>query len=487
MDAIRSGRAGQTRNAMTTPQRRRQAGILCWAALAVSAADAQSASAPAGGFATLIDPSFGFELRLPTAWSVDRTRFQEGRGSIGVLRARSPTGQHSAKIIVYRLIDAQPFDEWMVDFAKRVVAENGGAPAEAAPRTISGRSGAAFFSKPKLGGSTALSCYLCLSFDPTTIWMLSYIAAAPTAADEQRVREEFDALCASVRVHYDAADAERFAAALERGTALLRRLRKAADKIQPDATERHYEIRVGGQPTGFMTRQFFEDEQSVDQPLRDDAAPAAAARRGAKPKRGLRLKERVWRFALDGTTRYSRIDAFVSHDLQSELIQTRESQFTAPDISPPEVFTKTDRCIREEQTMFSSFRTSLDKDLPDPQKPLNVGPAYMSLVWARLAPGLLVDAPEEPHAVVVYDAATRALSAMIITPRGEAASGGDEFAFDMREGFIGSSTRITADARGNLQRLKIGELEIVATSAEESEQRFGAQRRAALARLKSAE
>jgi hypothetical protein len=203
-------------------------------------------------------------------------------------------------------------------------------------------------------------------------------------------------------------------------------------------------------------------------------------------RQGLRVRERSWRFSEDGTVRFTRLDMFTTFDMRDELIENQMTQIPAPDVEPQQLFVRRDNVIRKEEALFSSLITSLDKTLPDPGQPLDVGPVYLDLGWQRLAPGLLFSAPSEPHAFAVYNTDTRALSSQIYTllgPRKLEGVGGDVYAFEIREGLIDRPVLLYADRHGTMVRLVAGDLVLMRTTRESCEARYGARRDAACKRF----
>ena len=117
--------------------------------------------------------------------------------------------------------------------------------------------------------------------------------------------------------------------------------------------------------------------------------------------------------------RYSHLDAFSSFDLRSEVVEYQQVHIPAPDVPDAQPLIKTDQVIREDEVLVSSFTTSLDKGLPNPRKPIEVGPVYLDLAWVRLLPGLLLSGNDEPRAFAIYNTETRSLVQHLITPQGE--------------------------------------------------------------------
>lgn len=422
------------------------------------------------------DPAFGFELKVPAGWTYDRTRFQEFEDSIGLLRGTAPGGREALQILVFRSFPMKPFEDWIVDFGKALAQTSDSKGVKWETVQLPPRAGAVLTFSSKLGADTLRSHCLCVPFDPNTVWVLVYSATVFGEQEAQRARALFDELTASLRVLYDPAEAERLAPALDRGKALLARLRARAGQVEIDDAPYTYEISVAGKPIGYLLRRISREEYVFSGPR--------ARRRYAKD--GLRVRERSWRFDDDGTVRFSRLDLFSSFDLRSELIEYQQTQLPAPDVQPQTPLVKVDQVIREDDVLFSSYTTSLDRTLPDPAKPISVGPVYLDLAWVRLLPGLLAGEPPEPHTVAIYNTETRALLAHTVTPCGPQdlpGHTGPVLAFETRDGFIDRPSRLYTDSRGTLLRLEAGDLLLTRVPAAEIERKYGPRRDAARARF----
>ncbi len=449
--------------------------LYVFAGLLLTSSAAAQQSQPADGGLTLqpyADPAFGFELQVPAGWQYDRSRFQQFKDSIGLLRGIGPGDRQALQILVFRSFPMRPFEDWLVDFGKAlselVLAER----IDWETWRLPPRAGAIFSYTSRLGGGATQSHCLCLPFDPNTVWVLIYQRAARGTADCAQVRAEFGQIINTLHVLYDPAQAEQLAPAFERGTELLQRLRDQADQVQLDDAEYYYELLLDHKPVGFMTRRIWRDEYVFSSP--------EANRRFAKD--GVRMQERSWRFGDDGTARYSHLDAFSSFDLRSEVVEYQQVHIPAPDVPDAQPLIKTDQVIREDEVLVSSFTTSLDKGLPNPRKPIEVGPVYLDLAWVRLLPGLLLSGNDEPRAFAIYNTETRSLVQHLITPQGEKKlpEGGESaYVFAVREGFMRDPAYYYTDRRGNLLRLEAGDLIVRRLSAADVERRYGPRRDAA--------
>lgn len=424
------------------------------------------------------DAAFGFELELPAGWDYDRTRFQEFKNSLGLLRARDPGGRRSLQIIVFRSFDMKPFEDWIVDFGKASAELTNSERVDWETWKLPPRAGAILTFSSMLGAMPVRTHYLCVPFDPSTVWVLIY--TGPAAGDDERrqVRREFDQVTATLRIHYDPEESARLTPALERGKALLEKLHAQAARVRLDETEYLYDFALAGKPVGYLQRRISREEYVFSGPQ--------ARKRYAKD--GVRVRERSWRFAEDGTIWYVRVDLFTSFDGQSEMIENRQIQIPPPDIQPQQLVTRLDQVVREADALFSSYTTSRDKTLPDPSKPISVGPVYLDQAWERLLPGLLLGGSEEMHAVAIYSSETRSLLSHTIKPLGQRKLPGTDtpaYAFEVRDGFIGRPSRSYTDERGTLLRLEAGDLTLTRTPRESIEKKYAARRDEARKRFPS--
>lgn len=456
----------------------------------------QPATAPAG-LPTIdyADAAFGFELKLPAGWEYDRSRFEYYQDSIGLLRARAPGGREAIQIVVFRVqpvrlppaeeggtprLRMPSFEDWVVEFGKAVAEDAGAEQLTWETRAVPPRAAAVLSYSSKLGATLTRTHAFCVPFDAGTVWVLACSRAVSGPEDEQQMRRVFEQVIGTLRIHYDPAQEQQLAAAFERGQRLLERLRKDGADLPLDEAEYCYDLCVAGKTIGYLRRRVSREEYTFTKP--------EARHRYAE--RGLRVRERSWRFADDGTVRHTRLDLFSSFTGQNELIENQQTQIPAPDVQPQRLLTKTDQVVRKEELLFSSFVTSLDLALPGPSKPINVGPVYLDLAWLRVLPALLLDAPAEPHAFMVYDTETRALIAHTITPLGRRELAGQPRpvpAFEVREGLIDRPTLLYTDDHGSLLRLVAGDLIVRRITAEEAEREHGARRDAARQRFNLAD
>lgn len=445
--------------------------VLLAAAARLAGQDTRPAATTLPATVPYLDRAHGFELQLPADWRYDRTGFPGPQDALGLIRGQSPTGLETLQILVFRQPRMPRFPAWIEFFSRQLGSITGTARVTVTGNQSAERPEAVVAVDSQIGADRTHSLYYCVQFDPATIWVFSY--AAVLGPDELRARAaaraRFEQLAGTLRVHYDPADAEALRDALAAGLEFrASQLAQAVRRVRPDDRERNYEILLGGRPVGYMTRRLTRAEQAtIDQ-----------SRKLKKP--GLRVRERAWRFADDGSVHYTRVDLFSSDDLKSDLFEVQEAHVPAEGAPDASVFTTLDQCIREGDSLFSTFTTSRDTVLPDPRRPLQVDRTFLGLAWVRLLPALLGTDPAPPRAFVIYDSQTRALTTHMIEALGPTELPGEPqvraFAYRTREGLFDRPSLLYTDEQGMLLRLEAGELVLRQSTAEEVESRFGARR-----------
>jgi hypothetical protein len=451
--------------------------VLSVGALRAGAQAAQPAPADRGTI-DHVDPAYGYELQLPADWSYDRSRFQQFRNSIGLLKGRGPAGRRSLQITVFRSFDMKPFEDWVIDFGKAIAEIAHAKRVDWETWQLPPRAGAVLSYEAKSGADVIRTHCLCVPFDPNTVWVFAYTGVVTDDKSRAQLRAGFDACTRSLKVHYDPEELERLAPAFERGRALIERVREVGAQVRPDESEHIYEILVDGAAIGYMQRQVTREEYVFSKP--------GAARRFAKF--GLRVRERSWRFAEAGAARFVRIDLFSSFDGQSEVIEHQRVALPSTDVEGAGLLVTTDQAVREDDVLVSSFTTNMDRALPDPSTPMSVGPVYLDQAWLWLLPGLVLGQSDEPYACAAYDFGTRALLPYIIRPQGARDlpdSATDAYLFEVQQGYVGAPSKIYIDARGTLLRMENGSVVIRQATPQAIERKFGARRNAAEQRRRS--
>ncbi|MBU0617470.1 MAG: hypothetical protein KKI02_07120 [Planctomycetes bacterium] len=436
-----------------------------------------------------LDKSLGFELQLPAGWDYDRTGFFGPGGSLGLLRGAAPGGRATLQILVFRELESPSFPDWIDYFTRQLGSISGTKRVQVKGETGTQRPAAYVSVEAQLGIDQTQTLYYCVQFDQDTIWVFSQATAArklvgetedeaDDSTGEVHIPAEFTRLTSTLRVFYDPATARLMAVALQRGKDYLVRYQLQDDirKLRIDESLRYYEIRVADKPIGYLTRQFTRENEPLQRPGRLSNA-----------KDGLRVRERSYRFADDGTLHFSKIDLFSSRDTETDLYELWQARIPPADDADPTVLITRDQCVREGDALFSTYTTSRDQAFPEPRRPLKLDATYLGLAWARLLPTLLGPQLQEMHAFTIYDSETRTLITHVIKHLGERPLPGSAATnarcFETRAGFVELPAVVYTDAYGNMLRYQAGELVLRLSSQVAIEQQFGQRRDAVNLRL----
>ncbi len=434
-----------------------------------------------------VDKTFGFSMRLPAGWTYDRTGFFGPGGSLGALRGASPDGRATLQILVFRELKTPVFSEWVEYFSKQLGAINGTQRVRVQGTTVAGRPAAFVIVDARLGIDQTRTTYCCVRFDEGTIWVFSYAQVLGKALADRSpaqgdrtvpVSPRIKRLTDSLRVIYNAPLARQMAVALQRGRAYLARfaLQDAIRSLRLDTAERYYEIRIKGRAVGYMTRR-----------VQPDTEPLQDARPGVRGKEGLHIREQSYVFADDGSVDYARIDLFSSRDGETDLYEIWNAQIAPPGADNQPVRMTRDQCMREQDTLFSTFTTNADRGLPAPRRPLKLDKSYLGLAWVRALPGLLGTSPQPALGFTIYDTETRTLVTHVITALGSRPlpehAGQTAYAYETRAGFVETPGIVYTDAYGNLLRFEAGDFVLRQSTKAEIERRFGQRRDEVVRRL----
>lgn len=416
-----------------------------------------------------VNRTFGFELQTPGGWRYDRTGFFGPGGSVGVLLGASADGQASMQALVFKDVQAKSFPDWVEFFSKQLATITGIERVSVEGITAGEHSAAYVVADAKLGADYTRSVYYCVELDVRTILVVMYAMVShepPAVAQGQgaAIPEALRQLAGTLHVYYDPKMAEAYDDALERGRRLLKAfdLEPRARRMRIDGAPRAYLMEVSGKPVGYMTRRVSADNQ----PLGDDRTPGG--------KEGIRVEDETWRFG-DDIVESSRQNLFCSIDGTADVFDIWTS--TVP-LDGGKAYTRRDQCVRADDILFSSTRSSADESFPEPREPIKVGDSYLGLAWARVLPALLGTDEGPMIAFHVYDTETRTLSLLAMTPRGRAKLPGGEPAilYESRDGYVERPTLVYADEYGNLLRVEAGDLVIRSSDMKTVESLFGARR-----------
>ncbi|RMF77055.1 MAG: hypothetical protein D6744_11730 [Planctomycetota bacterium] len=324
--------------------------------------------------------------------------------------------------------------------------------------------------------------YFCVQLDDQQVWVLSYAKARNTLRDDEpalhdaqtvAIPPELERMAQSVRIFYDPGLAAELREALKRGRDFIARytLQERIRELEIDDRVRYYLIEVDHQPVGYFTRRFWRGRQSLDDP-----------RFGSPGKEGLRVYEESWRFGERGAVQYASYDLFSSIDGDSDLLEITTADLPPEGVEHRRPFITSDKCVRADDVLFSSYTTSRDLVMPDPRPPLRLDRAFLGLAWVRVLPALLGKQAAPLYAFSIYDTASRTALTYSIEPLGrQKLPRGDGVgpAYRVREGFSDSPGLLFTDEYGHMVWYEAGNVALRETSAAEVERLFGAKREAA--------
>ena len=432
-----------------------------------------------------VNKAFGFEIRLPANWTYDHMGFFGPGGSLGLLRGAAAGGRSALQILVFREIDQPGFREWIEFFSEQLGNLEGTRGVRVQGVDEAQRPTANVIAEAQVGLNRTRTVYHCVQFDEDVIWVLAYADVGQGESDEPfdparelEIPPEIENLLKTLRVFYDAELARQTAQALQRGRHYIAsfRLKEDVEKLRLDESVRYYEIVLSGKGIGFLTRQTAHEFEPLQNPGRFS---------NAKP--GIRIKERSYRFADDGAVNYSQNDLFSSRDGETDLYEMVQMRIPAADKPDEKLVITHDQCIREADTLFSTYSTSRDTAPPAPRQPIKLSGGYLGLAWARVLPALLGTNRSDPIAFSIYDAETRTLITQALRPLGARSYAGAPvekvFAFEVREGFMEKPGIVYVDEDGNLLRFEADRLAFTLQDEKTIEQRYGKRRDEANQRL----
>ena len=378
-------------------------------------------------------------------------------------------------MLIFRGFETTDFSVWLAGFVDRLGEAYGGKKIPEQRWSKQSRERAVLLVDTKVGATRTQTYYLCIPFDPHTVWVLVYASVVSSKDAEKQLRSRFDDITASVEVLYTPVLAERLTVAFERGLTLLKDLHTKIAAMKIDETEHFFDIAIGGKSIGYLSRLTRREQRITD-----------GSHRPGTP--GLRVHEESWRFADDGTVRHTNLNLFSSFDRRHELIENRMTQIPAPDVTAQQLYIELDQCIRTDNTLISSFSTSLDTVLPEPRPPIPIGSRYLELACVHMLPRLLLTAArDETYAFAIYDSSTRALIVYTIQPMGSCqipgSPGQSGYKFETREGFVSQPSCVYCDKDGGIVRIENGDLVIMRANSNEIERQYAGRREPARRRL----
>lgn len=427
-----------------------------------------------------VDKTFGYDLQVPAGWNYDRAGFFGPGGSLGTLRGAAAGGRETLQILVFRDQVQESFPKWVDYFSEQLGKLSGSKSVRVKGGESSNRPSAYVAVRAQIGFDQTRTLYYCVQLDADVIWVFSYAWANTISLNETETNEDtanvvipagFTRLTETLRIFYDPEAARKLAEALQRGREFLAlyELQDGIRKLRTDNELRYYEMLLAGKPIGFMTRQF-----------NSEAEPTRFTGKAANAKGGVRVRERAYRFADDGAVDYSRVDIFSSRDGETDLYEMVQAAMPPPGAPDRGIWIARDQCVREGDTLFSTYATNQDRGLPTPRQPIKLDDSYLGLGWVRLLPALIGAETRPMLGFTIYDSETRTLVTHTIKRLGEQPLPGEPgkqaLKFERREGFVETPGVFYSDEFGNMLRYEAGDLVLRQSDETTIDEKYGNRR-----------
>ena len=418
----------------------------------------------------------GIRFDLPSDWALDNRPFRGPGGAEGLVRAGSLNGRQAIQVFLFEAAAAQDFDAWMLGFRQSLETIPGIVRIEPAATPSISKPAKLLLARAELVPDHIDTSYLCIQLAPDTVvtMALSGAAVSEDAGTPLRVADELNRLVASLQIYFDGEWAVELPFARRRGLQFVKEQLPAAIRgVRLDPQPRTYLLEVGGQPRGYRTMHFRPERHSMED-------PAYGNTRGEP---GLRVQENEWHFVGQQAS-FEVWDSFSSVSGKTGLYEHTRSEtaqvggvFTAP-------YVIRDECIRAGDQLVTSFTTTLQLALPQPQRPFALGRDYLGLGWVRAMAALVPAQQTEWICVQAYAPSVRDVVPFAIRCTGEIPSeeGPPNRRYQCRWGH-GPLIELTTDAYGNPIEWSEGPNRYTLIPAEEAERRFAQQRETARPRL----
>ena len=439
--------------------------LLAWAVtaavglLSAVAADPATSQPTKGALdPAYVDGSFGFSVCPPAGCTLYKEK-QAADGDVEIARFVHLPFQWSFAVrlsATSRPLDAQTMIEGITAELSKTLDDL--KVLRGQPARIASRDGIRYAASFRASDSQWLRQQAVIPSRQTEYFVL--ILVTPLS-DRETAEPLFDRIVGSFQLLRDERAAGRIQAALERGTAILRRAAEGDIDLGGRLVENIYlRCLVEGEEIGFV--RIRERLHTLDH------------------RRGVQISEWGWLFNKDGTRSHLEHEMFLSLDLSFERWENRLYIIPAGKVdSPQQIMVDLENAIRTDDQLGVAY-------LPRPnaqekrEKLFDVEPSYASAAWNVLFPRLVDLGRPELYAFSCYKSERRGMilrTLEVVGPRRVLVDGRQENAIliEDSEGLIPPKSKMYVDRSGKLIRLEADRLEMVPTTAQYVEQRFGRQ------------
>jgi|GEM_PF-754752 hypothetical protein len=423
-----------------------------------AADEAPPATQPAKGAldSAYVDGSFGFSVRPPAGCTLYKEK-QVSNADVEIARFVHVAFQWSFSVrlsMTSRPLDAQALIEGLTAELTKVHEDL--KVINARPARIASRDGVRLEASFRAGGSDWLRHQAVIPFQGNEHFVLVLITPI---ADRETAESLFDRIVDSFTILRDERLLGRINAALDRGTALLHQAAEGKVDIGGKLVEDNYlRCLMAGEEIGFV--RITERLTTLDH------------------RKGVYVSEWGWLFNKDGTTSHLEHEMFLALDLSFERWENRLYVIPAGKVDKPQqVLVDLENAVRTEDQLGVAY-------LPRPNarekkdKVISVEKSYASAAWNVLFPRLVNLERPEVYAFSCYKSERRGMilrTMEVLGPKRVPIDGRMENAYliEDSEGLIPPKSQIYVDKSGRLIRLVAEPLEMVATTRQYVEQRFG--------------
>ncbi len=388
------------------------------------------------------DGSYGFSIRPPANWSVQRRR-EVSNLATTLLRMEEPSPSEPRAFVVEHMVTARAMstdERFRLAVATFTVELPEHRIDAKEARAIDGRPGGLLEVSFRLGKYERHRMHAFVEIAPRNYLILRYEGDAES---RRQIAPVFHAVLGSIKLLAGPLTDDDLKSALETGASWIESLDK--EELRKAITpEQYFVFEAEGRPIGFV--EIYQRERALK--MRE------------RRIEGVEIFEQSWTFTDDGAVRRNQNKMYLSHDLQLEKWQTSATTWLKPEGDRLEQFENAyEEGLRDNDVLISSQTPSFSFPLQQ-NPPMRLPRTYISRVLVRLLPRLIgtLDKPRNV-AFVTFDHERSGLIIRVIELKGKsagdrAAGEGDVYRLDDREGVAAEPMTVYVDGKGSLRQVK---------------------------------
>lgn len=417
-------------------------GIVAWMLCQTSPPAGVTQATPVALAEPYFDGSYGFSIRPPANWTVQRRR-EVSNLATTLLRMEEPSPSEPRAFVVEHMVTARAMsidERFRLAVATFTVEQPEHRIDVKEAREIDGRPGGLLEVSFELGKYARHRMHAFVEIAPRNYLILRYEGDAES---RRQIAPVFHAVLDSIKLLAGPLTDEDLKAALESGATWMESLDKEALRkaITP---EQYFVFEAEGRPIGFV--EIYQRERALK--MRERRID------------GVEIFEQSWMFSDDGAVRRNQNKLYLSHDLQLEKWQASATTWLKPEGDRLEQFENAyEEGLRDNDVLISSQTPSFSFPLQQ-NPPMRLPRTYIPRVMVRLLPRL-VGRLDEPRnvAFVTFDHERSGLIIRVIELKGKSADervGGEGavYRLDDREGVAAEPMTVLVNEKGALRLVK---------------------------------